>query len=83
MVIIIRALTHVRKKKSPKSTKTKKEKKEKKRGLRAQIKKREKKREGTMLLSFSTLVLHNSTMFFMIESFLFCHHHILVGIFII
>ena len=34
-----------------------------------------------MLLSFSTLVLQNSTMVFMIESFLFCHFHILVGIF--
>ena len=43
-------------------------------------KKREKKREGTMLLS--TLVLQSSTMFFMIESLLFCHFHILlVGIF--
>ena len=37
-----------------------------------------KKREGTMLLSFSTLVLHNSTMFFMIESFLLYHYHPLV-----
>ena len=36
-----------------------------------------------MLLSFSTLVLHNSTMFFMIESFLLCHQHMLVRIFII
>ena len=34
-----------------------------------------------MLLSFSTLVLQSSTMFFMIESLLFCHFHILVGIF--
>ena len=34
-----------------------------------------------MLLSFTTLVLQNSTMFFMIESLLFCHFHILVGIF--
>ena len=37
-----------------------------------------------MLLSFfSTLVLQSSTMIFMIESLLFCHFHILVGIFII
>ena len=35
-----------------------------------------------MLLSFSKLVLQSSTMFFMIESLLFCHFHILlVGIF--
>ena len=35
-----------------------------------------------MLLSFfSTLVLQSSTMIFMIESLLFCHFHILVGIF--
>ena len=34
-----------------------------------------------MLLSFSTLVLQSSTMFFMIESLLFYHFHILVGIF--
>ena len=52
-------------------------KKEKK----AQTKKREKKREGTMLLSFTTLVLQSSTMIFMIESLSFRHFHILVGIF--
>ena len=34
-----------------------------------------------MLLSFSTLVLQSSTMTFMIESLLFCHFHIVVGIF--
>ena len=34
-----------------------------------------------MLLSFSTLVLQSSTMFFIIESLLFCHFHMLVGIF--
>ena len=45
------------------------------------FKKWEKKREGTMLLSFSTLVLQSSTMIFMIESLLCCHFHILVGIF--
>ena len=38
-------------------------------------------REGTMLLSFSTLVLQSSTMIFMIESLLCCHFHMLVGIF--
>ena len=36
-----------------------------------------------MLLSFSTLILHNSTMFFMIGSFLFFHNRMLVEIFII
>ena len=47
------------------------------------IKKRrpKKKREGIMLLSFSTVLLQSSTMFFMTESLLFCHFHILVGIF--
>ena len=39
------------------------------------------KREGAMLLSFSTLVLQSSTMIFVIESLLFCHFHILAGIF--
>ena len=34
-----------------------------------------------MLLSFATLVLQSSTMIFMIESLLFCHFHILEGIF--
>ena len=34
-----------------------------------------------MLLSFATLVLQSSTMIFMLESLLFCHFHILVGIF--
>ena len=35
-----------------------------------------------MLLSFfSTLVLQSSTMIFIIENLLFCHFHILVGIF--
>ena len=58
-------------KNKPKSPKRKKENK----------KMREKERRA-MLLSFSTLVLQNSTMFFMIESLLFCHFHILlVGIF--
>ena len=33
------------------------------------------KREGGMLLCFSTLVLQSSTMIFMIESLLFCHFH--------
>ena len=34
-----------------------------------------------MLLSFATLVLQSSTVIFIIESLLFCHFHILVGIF--
>ena len=34
-----------------------------------------------MLLSFATLVLQSSTIIFMLESLLFCHFHILVGIF--
>ena len=34
-----------------------------------------------LLYHFSTLVLQSSTMIFMVESLLFCHFHILVGIF--
>ena len=62
----------------------KKEKAQKKREAkkREAPKKWEKKREGTMLLSFSTLVLQSSTMIFMIERILCCHFHKLVGIFI-
>ena len=41
----------------------------------------DKKREGTMLLSFSTLVLQSSTMIFMIESLLCWNFHTLVEIF--
>ena len=85
MIIIIRALSHVRKIK--KEAKVADKKRERNREIWKEAKepkqKREKKREGTMLLCFSTLVLHNSTMFFMIESLSFRQHHILVGIFII
>ena len=42
----------------------------------------ERKREkGQCYYPFTTLVLQSSTMIFMIESLLFCHFHILVGIF--
>ena len=44
---------------------------------------REKERRDNATISFSTLVLQNSTMIFMIESLICCHFHILVGIFII
>src|SRR3954463_2028805 len=66
MIFIIRALSHVRKKI--------KEAKE-------ATKKREKREKGQCYYPFSTLVLQSSTMIFMIESLLFCHFHILVGIF--
>ena len=42
---------------------------------------REKERKDNATISFSTLVLQSSTMIFMIESLVFCHFHILVGIF--
>ena len=42
---------------------------------------REKERRDNATISFSTLVLQNSTMIFMIESLIFCHFHLLVGIF--
>ena len=69
MIFIIRALSHVRKGWWRLRTKKKRPKKW------------EKKREGTMLLSISTLVLQSSTLFFHIEILLCCHFHILVGIF--
>ena len=44
--------------------------------------KNERKREkGQCYYPFTTLVLQSSTIIFMIESLLFCHIHILVGIF--
>ena len=46
-------------------------------------KKWEKREKGQCYYPFSTLVLQSSTMIFMIESLLYCHFHILVGIFII
>ena len=42
---------------------------------------REKERRDNATISFSTLVLQNSTMIFMIESLICCYFHILVGIF--
>ena len=44
-------------------------------------KKREKREKGQCYYPFTTLVLQSSTMIFMIESLLYCHFHILVGIF--
>ena len=88
MIFIIRALYHVRKgwwrlrfpHKSGWDSERKKREAIKKR-KKAQRKKWEKKREGAMLLSFSTLLLQSRTMISMIESLLCCHFHILVGIF--
>src|SRR3954468_2186375 len=42
---------------------------------------REKERRDNVTILFTTLVLQSSTIIFMIESLLFCHFHILVGIF--
>ena len=54
----------------------------KKEGPNKKIKKNQRKGEkGQCYCHFSTLVLQSSTMIFMIESLLFCHFHILVGIF--
>ena len=58
-----------------KKAKEKKWKKEKKKKMR------EKERRDNATISFSTLVLQNSTMIFMLESLICCHFHILVGIF--
>ena len=52
------------------------EKKEK-----GQIKNERKREKGQCYYPFTTLVLQSSTMFFMIESLLFDHFHMLVGIF--
>ena len=59
----------------------KKNKKIKREAKAAQIKNERKREKGKCYYPFSTLVLQNSSMIFMIESFLFCHFHILVGIF--
>ena len=48
---------------------------------KAQIKKERKREKGQCYYPFTTLVLQSSTMIFMIESLIFCHFHILVGIF--
>ena len=98
MIIIIRALSQVRKgwwrlwfphKSGWDSGLYKKEAKEahqknKKYIKKDKIKKYERKREkGQCYYPFTTLVLQSSTKIFMIESLSFCHFHILVGIFII
>ena len=44
---------------------------------------REKERRDNVTILFATLVLQSSTMIFMIESLLYYHFHILVGIFMI
>ena len=57
-----------KKRKAKKRPKKKKKKREKK-------KMREKERRDNATISFSTLVLQNSTMIFMLESLLCCHFH--------
>ena len=52
----------------------------KKEAKEAQIKNEIKREKGQCYYIFSTLVLQNSTMIFMIESLICCHFHILVGI---
>ena len=68
MIIINRAL-------SPKNRKAKRE--------RPKQKNERKREKGQCYYPFTALVLQSSTMIFMIESLLYCHFHILVGIFII
>ena len=53
----------------------------KKEAKEAQQKNERKREKGQCYYPFSTLVLQNSTMIFMIESLICCHFHILVGIF--
>ena len=64
-------LRTLKKKKRPKRKKKRKAKEKKE-------KMREKERRDNATISFSTLVLQNSTMIFMTESLL-CHFHILSG----
>ena len=65
-------------------TKKKKRKKEAIKKRKGPNRKNERKREkGQCYYPFTTFMLQSSTMIFMIESLLFCHFHILVGIFII
>ena len=94
MIIIIRALSQVRKgwwrlwfphksgwDSGPKKEAIKKgEGQKKKKGKRKKWNER-KREKGQCYYLFSTLVLQNSTMIFMIESLICCHFHILVGIF--
>ena len=70
-----------KRKKRPKSPPNKKKKGQIKKGRpNKKNKKNEGKREkGQCYYLFSTLVLRNSTMIFMIESLLCCHFHILSG----
>ena len=70
-----------KRKKKEKGQKEKKEAKEKKKKKKKNNKMREKERRDNATISFSTLVLQNSTMIFVIESLICCHFHILVGIF--
>jgi len=70
-----------KKEKGQKEKKGQRKKREKKKRKREKNKMREKERRDNATISFSTLVLQNSTMIFMIESLICCHFHILVGIF--
>ena len=70
--------------KSIKPLHNKKEKKKKKAKEKKEGPKKKRKRKGTIAtILFSTLVLQSSTMFFVVESLMFSHFHILVGIFVI
>ena len=63
---------------------TKNKKKERKEAIKKEKmpkqKNKRKREKGQCYYPFTTLVLHSSTMIFMIESLLCCHFHILVGI---
>ena len=60
-----------------------KKKRKKEREKKAKEKRKAPKKGTIATIFFPTLVLQSSTMFFMIESLMFSHFHILVGIFII
>ena len=57
--------------------------KEKKKAQKKKKKKQNKRKRDNCYYLFSTLVLQSSTMFFIVESLMLSHFHILVGIFFI
>jgi hypothetical protein len=70
-----------KKKKKKKHIKPKKNRRPKKKRKKRKQKKERKREKGQCYYAFSTLELQSSTVIFMIESFLCCHFHMLVGIF--
>ena len=81
MIIIIRALSPILKKGNAIKKRRPKKRKAIKKEKRPKEKNERKREKGQCYYPFTILVLQSSTIIFMIESLLFCHFHILVGIF--